>query len=444
MAFAQPINHSQVLVDLISTKKWFEIEDYYRQYKDSIDSEFVRLWYFAETENAFNRPFDAIDAYEKMIDIIPHNMENSALASFCGHLLQLCADVQEYEKGEEFCRKLISVIEKNTNIDSDTRLTAIQSLTPLIEEFKLRSKTYPKKLTITKRKADNRGEIKLIPVKSRNDILFNAKWNGIELRTVFDTGCNNAYIYNRAIAEKIGVKFNTADTIIMNEIYEAPIRCLAGVIDSLELGDFCIKNVPVMVNIETIDSNDSYQEKCDSVFNSWFDITLGTLVVRQLGVIDFDFVKNTMSFPQKTNTINKKNLYIDRNTLFIDMKICDENFVSSFDTGGGGIGLRINTDFYEKHQQCISVESQATEDSVTIAGCNDASRKYRHIYKCPQIEIEINNQMITMINDCEVAKDKENDFAVGTVEGGYLGNSIFKYCKRATFDLDNMVFSVDN
>jgi len=40
MAWAQPINHSQELSNLISQKKWFEIENYYQQHKESIDSDF--------------------------------------------------------------------------------------------------------------------------------------------------------------------------------------------------------------------------------------------------------------------------------------------------------------------------------------------------------------------------------------------------------------------
>jgi len=48
-----------------------------------------------------------------------------------------------------------------------------------------------------------------------------------------------------------------------------------------------------------------------------------------------------------------------------------------------------------------------------------------------------------MINDCSVAKDKENDFKFGASGGGYLGNTIFKYCKKAIFDFENMVFSVE-
>ena len=223
------------------------------------------------------------------------------------------------------------------------------------------------------------------------------------------------------------------------------IRALWGVVDSLELGEFTIKNIPVNVNIEAINSADSAQVKCDSIINSKFDIVLGLPVIQRLGVIEFDFVKNTMSFPQKTDTIYKRNLCIDKilwKTLYMNLEICNVNFLTCFDTGGMQ-GLFINTNFFEKNKGCISTEAEAKQRKSMAGACNDASLSNRDEYKCPQIDIKINDQIITMVNDCYVAKDKENDDKLGATEGGFLGNAIFKYCKKATFNFDNMVFSVE-
>lgn len=259
MALTQPVSHSQVLVDLILTKKWFDIENYYQQHKDSIDSEFVVLWYLAETGNAFNRPFEAIEAYEQLIDNNPLNMDALPLIAYFGYpVIQLCVDVQEYAKGEDFCRKIITILEKDTTIDAHSRLSYIQHFTESMEIINRASKTYPK-LTITKSEVDDKVETKLISNMSRNDILFNAKWNGIELLTNFDTGTSaGGYIYNRAIAEKIGVKFNTTDTIMVNENIGRPIRGLMGFIDSLELGEFVIKNLPEAVVMKQVGIIDIY------------------------------------------------------------------------------------------------------------------------------------------------------------------------------------------
>jgi len=117
--------------------------------------------------------------------------------------------------------------------------------------------------------------------------------------------------------------------------------------------------------------------------------------------------------------------------------------LTHFDTGGSGLGLLINTDFYEENKEYISIDEQAKQASGHIGSCNESNSFQRYEYNCPQIDVKINNQIITMINDCSIAKDKENDFKFGATGGGYLGNTIFKYCKKAIFDFDNMVFSVE-
>ena len=439
--FSQQVNHSQALSDLISTKKWFEMEDYYQQHKDSVDKEFVELWYIAETGNVFNRPLESINAYEELIDKNPLNMDMPTLIGlFWQPLLQLCADVQEYAKAKDLCQKIITILENDTIVDSETRLLYIQGFTQAIESFMQFEKIYPK-LSVSKID-DKVKEIKLIKNDSSNGIFFNTEWNGNKLKTFFDTGAGTSYIYNRKIAEKIGVKLNESDTIITNN---GTIRGFMGVVDSLELGDFCIRNISVFVNIETIDPTDSIQVKCDSIMNFMYDIVLGIPVIRHLGVIEFDFAKNTMSFSNKATIGNKRNLYIDNighKTLCMNMKICNINFLTRFDTGGE-VGLTINTDFYKKNKDCIPVEEPKSKSAAFFGSCNQASFSHRNEYDCPQIDININDTIITMINDCSVAKDQESDNKFGTEEGGFLGNAIFKYCKKATFDFVNMVFSVD-
>jgi len=70
--------------------------------------------------------------------------------------------------------------------------------------------------------------------------------------------------------------------------------------------------------------------------------------------------------------------------------------------------------------------------------------RYGSAYNCPQIDINIKDQVITLINDCSVAKDKENVDKQDIIKDGFLGNVVFKYYKKATFDFVNMVFSMDN
>ena len=437
-ALTQSINHNQILNDLIFAIKWFEVENYYQQNSDSIDDITTR-WYLARTGSVFNHPVEALEAYEQIID----NAPNINLEIVIPPLLQFCVNFQEYTKGEEFCRKLIALLRNNDIIESeDKRQSYIQELEQVIEIFEHYSKIFPKP-TIIKNEVKSTNGINLIPNESNNGIFLNAMWNGIQLKTLFDTGAGaSAFIWNREIAEKIGIKLNTNDTLITNN---GTLHVIIGIIDSLELNEFSIKNIPAFVSIENIDRSDSSQVICDSIMHSMFDIILGMNIIKQLGVINFDFVNNMMLFSQSTSPNEKRNLYINESlkTLFLNMEICDTNFLTFFDTGGTGIGLSISADFYEENKECISLDGSAIQESSYIGSCNDANTPSRYKYSCPQIDVKINDQIIKMINDCSVAKDKENNFKFDASGGGYLGSNFFKYCKKATFDFDNMVFSVE-
>ena len=174
---AQSTNPSQTLLDLIQTKKWFEVENYYQQHKDSIDNEFVKPYYLAMTGEVSNRPYEAISAYEQLIDKNPLKMNTPTLVSLFGQPCgQLCADVQEYARGEELCRKFITLFQKDTTVNSEIKLSAIQEWTQNIESFKQFSENIPI-LTVIKNKVDSMVEVKLLQDTSKwgNGIYFNAR-----------------------------------------------------------------------------------------------------------------------------------------------------------------------------------------------------------------------------------------------------------------------------
>jgi hypothetical protein len=440
LTLSQSTNYNQVLSDLIVTKKWFDVENYYQDNKDRIDNEFVKLWYIAETGSVFNRPIDAINAYEQLLDKNLLNMKYPSLLHLFGQpALQLCADVQEYSKGECLCNKLIDILKNDTTVDPNNRLLGIQDLTKVIDSYKGFSDKYPI-LQVSKRKFRKNTLVQMLPDRD-GGIYFNSLWNGISLRTHFDTGaCVGGYIWNRKVADKIGVKLNTSDTITLNS---NTIRGLMGVVDSLQLGPFCFRAVSVFVSIEKTDSTDHSQVLCDSIINSKFDIVLGTPLIKQLGIVAFDFRKKTMSFPSKEESPYRRNLYIKNSTFYMNMKVCDDDFLAYFDTGWRASGLFINSEFYNKHKDQIPSATLPSPVSGAIGGCNKASLTSGFEYKCPQIDIKIGDLDMKMINECSLSKDKENDIQIGTLEGGVLGSIIFDKCEKAQFDFNNMVFRIE-
>lgn len=86
-------NHDQCLADLLQTKKWFEIEEYYLENKDKITNEFVLLWYKAETGKVFNRHSESIETYKKLIEKNPVGMDIPTLAHlFVQPALTMCGE----------------------------------------------------------------------------------------------------------------------------------------------------------------------------------------------------------------------------------------------------------------------------------------------------------------------------------------------------------------
>ena len=322
---AQSVSHEQALMDLVQAGQWFAAEDYYLQHRDNIH-ELIRLWYIGASAIPFNRhQAEAIDAFNRLIDNNAWNWCKPTLAAaFVFPLLHLYANVQEHEKAIELSQKWIELLGKDTDTDLNTRLGWIEAFTQAVKQFQHLDAN--PRLTITRNETESIEKVELLPMQCNSGIFFNAKWNGIGLQTYFDTGAPTTFIYNKSIAEKIGVKFNTNDTIVTS-IYS---RMITGIIENLELGEFTIRNVPVWVNIDAIDTTDSLQVWCDYLLNSMFDIVLGMCVIKRLGVIEFDFIDNTMSFPQKAETTDRRNLYIHNNQLHMNIEVCKYKLRSFF------------------------------------------------------------------------------------------------------------------
>ncbi|MGC3977441.1 MAG: retropepsin-like aspartic protease [Paludibacteraceae bacterium] len=314
------VNYDQELANLLAAKKWFDVEKYYQAHRDSIHNDFVLLWYKAETGRVFNKPQQAIEAYEKIIDINPKSSFNSAnLISFFGQpLLNLYWDKMDFHKGIETGNKLIEITKKDTTIDNNYRQAMITSLENNViksfgqEKEKNRQKTYLKEIENT-----NNKEIELIRGEDNNGLFVTSLWNNKPLKSLFDTGAGSCYIYNKDIANKISLKLNEKDTIYVNN---NTIKAISGIVDSVEIGIYKFRNVPVTINVEKIDRNDSAQVRCDSLLSKEFDVIIGLPLMKELGQMMFDFSKKTMTFfPDSIkDRVDNRNMYIENNGLFLE------------------------------------------------------------------------------------------------------------------------------
>ncbi len=310
-----------------------------------------------------------------------------------------------------------------------------------VQESKLQiSSNKTNELELTDTRPDSKVRIVFLDNKKNGALVIDAKWNNSPLRTLFDTGCTScsAFIWNRAVAERIGVKMNTRDTFRMGGTY----RVLSGMIDSLEFGKFMIKNIPVFVSIEGINNHDPRQVKCDSTLNSMFDVVLGLPIIKRLGTIELDLVNNSMSFPQTSGSIgsNSGNMQIINKKLYLDMKVEGINFRAFFDTGNGN-GIEINTDFYAKNKSRIALQKMI-QDSSAMGGCASVNLRIRELFPCETLNTEINGIKTVFRNKCKTSKNKKDDFNSDKEAEGIFGNYIFHYWKKAVLDFQTMNFSI--
>lgn len=431
------VNFDQKLAELLTSKDWFGIEQYYQDHKDSISAN-MRLWYMAETSKVFNRPKVSISAYTELITENPFGWDTLSLIGYFGvPLLQLCGDEFEFQKGVDASKNMLLMIQNDSVSDENLRQGYIQYLENAILAFKKGAKDYSK-TDVTKIKKSRKSEINLILNKNSNDIIFRSLCNDKPVKFLFDTGAGVCFIWNKNTAKKIGLKVNNNDTILLGQT-----KTVSGIIDSLEVGPYQFKNVPVFVSIDEIDKNDPKQVKCDSILSS-VDIVLGMPILKRLERVQLDFNKHTMIFSDESinNTDRDKNMYIEKNGLFLDMKVLDNSFCAFFDTGFSG-GLVVNSAFYNTTKDLFPSLDKMDPFTNYSGGCSASNAKViDNVWQCNDIRISIGNQTIDLIKNCRVSKEEKDDAPNGTKNGGVLGNHILKYGKKFLFDFQEMRFSI--
>ena len=427
-------------------RRVFQIEDYYQQYKGSIESDdLLLLFYKAFIAKNFNNLQGSIDALHRIIEGEDTNTNYGMANLMRIQLAEAYFDAQEYQKAIEIADEMATITTKDTTFNENERNFFLEGAKYFKKISTSGLRCFPEKMEIIDTNPADTNPLKLIRNEKSDEVFFNAKWNNQVLKTHFDTGASISFFINRAKAEAAGVKIFTNDTVLLNERQKG----LLGRIDSLELGKFKVKNIPAFVLIEEVNKKDPHQAECDSVSNNLFDIIIGLPIIKELGVIDIDFEQNTISFPvnHKTTSNERRNISISYGNnmnmvLHLDFEVEGEKFTSAFDTGGN-FGLSINSDFYTTHQNKISTLSEKNRDRSFIGGCSESNLYIRDNYLSRNVNIRIADSEIQLKDDCVVSKDKENDDVIGLEYGGALGNDIFKYCRQAIFDFNNMKFSIE-
>ncbi len=287
--FCQDRNYDQELMDLLQGGKWFESMDYYEYNKENIKEDLVLSSYNATTYKVLNKPEDAIEAYNLLLKKYGNSIGSIGKLLFLTSLRGCYKDVQDYKKVVAICDSIIYVYK------TDTSLASKEILDSAIDEVKEYKSFYLNLPTITKinRKINRDISNQISFQNDKYGLTFNSKLNGHEVTTLFDTGAEHLFM-DKYMADRIGIKIISSDTVLMNGYLGS--AGMMGVLDSMEVANIALYNVPVFVNANksSLSINKIEDENMihiiDSAFNS-FDVVLGMSAIKMLNSIEFDFEK---------------------------------------------------------------------------------------------------------------------------------------------------------
>ena len=450
LSFAQDRNYAQELVNFLLQNRCIEARELNMEHEGKIieNNSEVKLFYTALMGRFFNKP-DTFSYYIKDF-ISNHNYQmqlGRATYDYYWKLLRIYADNQQFEAGMELCDEIIDLYKRNPfNIDQELVKNEINFAEKIKSTLKERAIHEP--LIKIER---NHSEDNIIKLYENDYIRFDAKYNGAQIETLFDTGCNHYFFTYKNIADKIGVKIinkNQDSTLLFNGVQT---KAYEGIIDSIDLKSVKLYNIPVLVifdtpavNLNDASFGDNERAKIEKTFTDK-QIVMGIPAMKLIGKIEFDWNKNTISFPQtreyKSNN-NFSNIFFIDNDLFLNLKINGLNYSGYLDSGSN-VFINMRYSFYENNKNYIEVANSIAKKQSTYFSISWTGNRFNMPY-----EIVTNSNIYfkgeSVNHDIEEVLIVDNSTFFNSLDG-FVGIRFLKRLSTGiTIDFDNMVIERKN
>ena len=439
VGFAQSVNHSQNLVDMLMRGDCIHAWDYEGQYRDSISEE-AALFYQYRMNDLLNRPDSAAICLEQLFDKYPYfMMDNGAKLNFLNVLINLYNETEDYKKVVETYNRIEQLIRTGSfNNDENWKIEQLALLDKFREEAREKIGSFKTHIA----KISPRGtSIKLM---SSPFIMVPITCNGEKIRAIIDTGGGYDLLINgKRLKETPGIKYLSTVSLPFNERTLDVTKVLA---DSIVIGNVLLTNVSAFATHEPYssllqDTLLSGREKVmyDSLMSS-FDAIIGLPLLKKLGDIELDWEKKEVCIKTKEEVPFKKekpNMYI------LGGILCTEIYVNSFphtgvvDTGAANTFVDLNYNLYESHKDALDVRE--TTEKKLVASIAVASHTQRYLLQNPQITFD---QKSVNVGNEEVSITSFGNKSVLSVpihRMGGVGNLFIKQLgDKVRFDFVNM------
>lgn len=369
--FAQR-NYAQELVDLMQQGRYFDAKDLCINCATKLPSNDRALEVlFKSHMSLFLNKTDSAVIY--LEDLLANHelIMGPNIGIYYERLFQVYDDTQRFKDGVNLCDKFRDFLKRNPfDLNQDFISNRINWIDSVKSALKYRDLNEPRiKIVRTNNKKN------AIKLNEGEYIRFNAQYNNIPLQTFFDTGVSEYFFVTKKIADKIGVRIiDTKQSGVIN-FNGVATKALKGVMDKINIGNWELFNIPVMVFDAPFYShlpdtlNNLVRLKIEDDLNE-NQVIMGLPTMLLIGKVEFDWNKRTISFPENTEdkkTNNLPNIYLIWRTPYTRLKINGLPYTGYLDSGDNEF-LSIEPSFYERNRSSIQIDSVIQKPPLAYHG----------------------------------------------------------------------------
>ena len=293
--------------------------------------------------------------------------------------------------------------------------------------------------------------LSFVDIEEGDRLVFQAKYNGILQRTIFDTGVGPYCVLSRKLADGMGVRYDSIDEnkVTINE----DLISVRSIIDSIEVGNITFYNIPAFIYSDTASvpfvSGSSIKRRkkrkkaqtvVDSVRTLFTDcVSLGLPVMKLIGKIQTDYEHNKMCFPVSVANAHlpkAPNIYAYKYDLYMRIKLNGVAFTANLDTGSNEY-VTVDSAFYEKHQKELPIASTSKKNTFGVVMLHQARAITYKTLKDPAIIFD--DKLMQPPGPEAVKTYPLGQIVPGIFFDGVIGNGFYRRIgKKVLLDLDNM------
>ena len=330
--------------ELLNNGDWFALEKKYPVMRDSVQIPMLRLMSEALLGYYFNRPDETVACVDSLLQ---HHQAELGLGNITSMLLvksNVEANRGNHAVAADMLKDFTSQL-RAQGVKMD--YTQIDEAIRFYDSFR---DCPPMKIEIPKGDAVIAMSNDSIELKIENDTVqrgtamyVTAIVNNRPYKAIFDTGAGSTFM-SEAFAKKAGVRQLTDSLPIHGGTM---VYGQAGILDSMQIGDIMVRNVPVMINSDTT--------------LNWvedIDFLIGADIMRLLGEIQIFPHSGKIVIPAKLSEkpASGSNMYMDNRTLILRGESGGKSYNFIFDTGNGLAAL--SHSFYEDNKTEIDAKGK--------------------------------------------------------------------------------------